>query len=84
MVEGTLDPNEVALAFGRALRKLRLEAGMTQEQLGFEADLQRKYVSELEHGLKQPSVTTLFKIARALGVKPSKLAGFIAAELGDK
>ena len=78
-----MDPNDVALAFGRALRKLRLETGMTQEQLGFEADLQRKYVSELEHGLKQASVTTLFKVAHALGVKPSKFVSMVDAELGQ-
>lgn len=76
-----LNPDDVAVAFGEALRKLRLEAGLTQEQLGFEAELQRKYISELEHGLKQPSVTTLIKISRALGIKPAKFVTLLESEL---
>lgn len=41
---------EPAVAFGRALRRLRKERGLTQEELGFEADLRRTFVSVLELG----------------------------------
>lgn len=44
-----------AVAFGKVLRRLRKEAGLTQEQLGLEADLRRTYVSILELGQQQPS-----------------------------
>ena len=57
---------DVAVAFGRVLRRLRKEARLTQEQLGFEADLRRTYVSILELGEQQPTLTTLFKLAKAL------------------
>ena len=40
----------VILSFGEAIRKLRKEQGLTQEQLKFEADIQRIYVSKLELG----------------------------------
>ena len=43
---------EVSKAFGVALRKLRLSQGLTQEQLGFEADLRRTFISSLELGEK--------------------------------
>lgn len=67
-----MDADEVARAFGRTLRKFRKAAQLTQEQLSLSANLQRNYVSELELGQKQPSVTTLLKLARALKVSPAE------------
>ncbi len=60
-------------ALGRALRKLRLAAGLSQEQLGLESGVQRNFISLIETGQNQPTITTIFKLARALDVKPSKL-----------
>ena len=71
----------IALRFGRVLRQLRLDAGMTQESLGFEAGLQRKYISMLELGERQPTLTTIFKLAGALGLKASDLVALVEAEL---
>ena len=64
---------DVAVAFGKVIRDLRRGAGLTQEQLGFEADLRRTFVSLLELGEQQPSLTTLFKIADPLGVSPAEI-----------
>jgi transcriptional regulator with XRE-family HTH domain len=64
---------ELAIAFGKVIRELRLNAGLTQEQLGLDADLRRTFVSLLELGQQLPSLTTLFKIAPALGVAPSEI-----------
>lgn len=72
-----MDADEVARAFGQTLRKFRKTAQLTQEQLALYAHLQRNYVSELELGQKQPSVTTLMKLARALGVMPSEFIGYL-------
>lgn len=63
----------ITKAFGIALRELRLEAGLTQEQLGLEADLRRTFISLLELGEQQPTVTTVFKLANALNVMPSEI-----------
>ncbi|RXZ32333.1 XRE family transcriptional regulator [Oxalobacteraceae bacterium CAVE-383] len=76
-----MDKNAIAVSFGLVLRDLRKDAGLSQEQLGFEAGLQRNYISELELGQKQPSVTTLFKLSKALKVKPEKFAKLIANNL---
>lgn len=57
---------DAGAAFGRVLRSLRQEAGLTQEQLGFEADLRRTYISLLELGQQQPSLITILKLATAL------------------
>lgn len=69
------------IAFGKVLRKLRIEAGLTQEQFGFDADLRRTYVSILELGQQQPSLTTIFKIAHALNVPASKLIDMVEREI---
>lgn len=64
---------DVALAFGKVLRQKRKEAGLTQEQLAFQADVQRNYVSLIERGVNQPTITVIFKLAKALECSPSLL-----------
>ena len=64
---------EIAKAFGLVIRELRKEAGLTQEQLGLEADLRRTFVSLLELGQQQPTLTTIFKISSALKIEPSRI-----------
>ena len=69
------------IAFGKVLRKLRIESGLTQEQFGFSADLRRTYVSILELGQQQPSLTSIFKIANALNIPASKLIDLVESEI---
>lgn len=64
---------ELPVAFGKVLRACRKDVGMTQEQLGLEAGLERNFISLLELGQRQPTLTSLFKLAHAMGVKPSTL-----------
>lgn len=72
---------DAAVAFGRVLRRLRLAAGLTQEELGFEADLRRTYISILELGEQQPTLTTILKIAKALGRSAQEIVGLVESEL---
>lgn len=53
-------------AFGLALRARREALQLSQEELGFRSAVHRTYISELERGLKNPSLTTLQKLATAL------------------
>lgn len=73
-----MDP---AVAFGRVLRRLRQEAGLTQEALGFEADLRRTYISILELGQQQPTLTTILKLAKALNRTGQSIVGLVEAEI---
>ena len=57
---------DIAKKFGEVLRDMRIDAGMTQEQLGLEADLRRTFISLLELGQQQPTLTTLIKLSHAL------------------
>ena len=46
---------------------------MSQEDLGFEAGLDRTYVSGVERGVRNPTVRSILRLADALGVKSSSL-----------
>ena len=46
---------------------------MTQEQLSLESGVQRNFISLIELGQNQPTITTVFKLAQALGCLPSEL-----------
>ena len=72
---------DAAKAFGKVLRKMRLEKGLTQEELGLDADLRRTYISILELGNQQPSLTTIFKLANALDAKATFLIELVELEL---
>ena len=60
---------------GNNIRLLRERASLSQEALGFKADLHRTYVSQLELGQRNPSYTTLCKLANALRISISDLIG---------
>ena len=59
--------------FPAALRELRQEKGLSQEELADKAGLHRTYISQIERGLKSPSLRSLDQIADALGVSLSTL-----------
>lgn len=69
------------LAFGRVLRSLRRERGLSQEALAFEAAIQRNYVSLIERGVNQPTLTMIFKLADALATSPSALLSRVEVEV---
>lgn len=60
-------------AFGQALRQTRRERSLSQEALADISHLDRSYISLLECGRKQPTLLTIFALARALHMTPSEL-----------
>lgn len=58
---------------GEEIRKARLKAGLTQEQLAFEAEVSRQYVSLLELNQKSPTVDVLMRLCRAMGVSAGRM-----------
>lgn len=71
----------VAAAFGKVLRRLRKQAGLSQEQLGLDADLMRNYISILELGQQQPTITTVFKLSVPLKLRPSEIIALVEDEI---
>lgn len=57
------------------LRLLRVQAGMTLEQLALQSGLTRSYLSKVERGLSNPSIGAAMTIARALGIGVEQLFG---------
>lgn len=55
------------------LRRIRKEKGLSQEELAFECGVHRTYVSGVERGIRNPTVTIVAKIADALNVPASAL-----------
>ncbi len=74
---------DIGIAFGKVLRRLRIEAGFTQEQFGFESDLRRTYISILELGQQQPSLASVIKIAKALNCSASELVAQVELEIAS-
>lgn len=64
------DPDPKRL-FGIRLRELRLRADFSQEELAARAGLDRTYVSGVERGIRNISLTNIWKLATALGISPA-------------
>lgn len=75
---------EPAKAFGRALRHRRKKAGLTQEALGFDAELERVFISWLETGHRQPTFQTLLKLSQALNCSAAELVAEAEALLTEE
>jgi transcriptional regulator with XRE-family HTH domain len=75
------EKQKIADAFGTVLRTYRLERGMTQEQLSEQVEAVRSHICMLESGKNQPSLTLIFRLAAALGIKPGELMDAVAARL---
>lgn len=67
-------------AFAEVLKRLRAQKGISQEKLGFESGLHRTYISQLERGLKSPSLKTLERLCRALDISLSELVALVEQE----
>ncbi|MGO4791343.1 helix-turn-helix domain-containing protein [Paenibacillus sp. 2KB_20] len=72
------------LAFGRALRNIRKEKKLTQDELSLYSRVDRSYISELENGEKAPTLLTITALARALHVKASVLIEGYERELEER
>ncbi len=62
---------------GETIRTLRKKAGLTQEKLAEKADLHHNFIGEVERANMEISLTSLLKIAKALGVRVRDLVADI-------
>ena len=63
-----MDEQRLKEVFGQELRKARNAAGISQEKLALQVGLDRTYISMLERGLRQPTLTTIFLLCPALNL----------------
>ena len=65
--------NSIATEIGLLIRQIRIEKGLSQEDLAFKCDLHRTYIGSLERAEKVATILTLEKITTALEVSLSEL-----------
>lgn len=73
-----MDP---VISFGRILRRLRKQAGLSQEKLAFKAEIERNFVSLIERGINQPTIRVIFKLSAALQTTPSILFSLVEEDM---
>jgi transcriptional regulator with XRE-family HTH domain len=67
--------------FGKEVARLRKQLAISQEELAFRAEVHRTYVSQLERGLKSPTLSMILKLSRALKASASKLVATVERQL---
>lgn len=72
----------IELSFAKILKSTRIMRRMSQEELAFRSDLDRTYISMLERGIHQPTLTTLFALSKALRIKPSDMIKLVEFDFG--
>ena len=74
-------PATAEALFGRALRDLRKEQGLSQETLAFESGYHPTYIGQLERGKKSPSLRTIMRLAAVLRIPTSEILKRVEAGL---
>ena len=68
----TFEP-DIARAFGAVIREIRTELGVSQEELGHKAQIERSHMGKIERGQHLPNLALILKLARALSTAPGAL-----------
>lgn len=68
-------------ALGRLIKQRRRSLGISQEELGFRANLDRTYISGLERGVRNPSFTALMSLAKGFDISVSELLENLEGEV---
>ncbi len=66
---------------GSEIARLRKRLGISQEELAFRVEVHRTYVSQLERGLKCPTLKVILKLSKALGISGGRLVEEVEKQL---
>lgn len=69
------------MIFGKVLRRIRKEKDLTQYKLAELSDLDYNYISLLETASRAPSLLTVFKLAKGLGITPAQLVDMVDTKM---
>lgn len=68
-----MDEQDDVIAFGKRLRVVRKERGLSQDDLGLSTGVHPTAIGRFERGLRDPRMTSILRLARGLGVPPGAL-----------
>jgi transcriptional regulator with XRE-family HTH domain len=68
------------LAFGRVLRALRTQRGLTQEELGAKCAMDRSFISDLERGAREPGLSTIMRLSEGLDAPAADLISAVESQ----
>lgn len=74
----------VKVGFGALLRKRRTTKGLSQEDLALTVGLDRTYISGIERGVRNPTLTVLYQIAQGLNLSLAGLVGDIEKQIAGE
>ena len=77
------EDRSLSRAFGDTVRSMRKEIGLSQEAFADSCGLDRTYVSLIERGIRNPTIKTVWTVAKGLGKRPSELLVRVEQELGE-
>ena len=63
----------ITRSFGASVKKLRSGLGISQEKLAERAELHRTYIADIERGARNPTLLTIKKLAKGLGISAADL-----------
>ena len=70
--------------FGSNVRRIREQYGLSQDHLADESGLHRTYISGIERGIRNPTLSVVAKVSQALNVAPEVLLAFLIEQDKDK
>ncbi|HCA5793532.1 TPA: helix-turn-helix transcriptional regulator [Pseudomonas aeruginosa] len=73
--------SQINQALAKVITKQRNIIGISQEELAARAEVHRTYISQIERGLKSPTLPVLFRIAKALNTTASNLISSVEKEI---
>ncbi|MEF2968600.1 helix-turn-helix transcriptional regulator [Paenibacillus sp. M1] len=65
---------------GKTVKAIRIKQGLSQEDLAHECGVDRSYISMIEVGRNEPSVTKVFDLCKGLRIKPSDFFKLVESE----
>lgn len=72
--------NIIKQIIGKTVKAIRIKQGLSQEDLAHECDVDRSYISMIEVGRNEPSVTKIFDLCQGLKIKPSDFFKLVEGE----
>jgi len=77
------EKNQSAVIFGKIIKNLRLERELTQNNLADMINSERSHISDIERGIKSPSLPMIFRLAKALQIASGELVQLVDDELNQ-